>query len=81
MVTLVYAKGLKQHRQTKYIQIGYHFVRNMTIQNEVVLRGIPTSKMEVGPFIKTIARDASIRNVRSMSLCSIWLICRLIDHS
>ena len=55
--------------KTKHIQIRYHFFREMIMQNEVVLKHIPTNEMVVDPFTKPIARDAFVRHVRSLGLC------------
>ena len=43
MVALAYAKDPKYHGKTKYIQIIYHFVKDMITQNEVVMRHIHMS--------------------------------------
>ena len=43
MVALAYAKDPKYHGKTKYIQIIYHFVKDMITQNEMVMRHIHMS--------------------------------------
>ena len=69
MTTLTYAKDPKYHGKTKHIQIKYHFIKDMIMQNEVALKHIPTSKMATNIFTKPIARDAFVRHVRSPGLC------------
>ena len=71
MVALAYAKDPKYHGKTKHIQIIYHCVKDMTTQNKVVLRHIPTSKMVAYPFTKPIAKDAFVRHAKSLGLCRI----------
>ena len=71
MTVLAYAKDPKYHGKTKHIQIIYYFVRDMIIQNDVVLRHIPMSKMVAHPFSKPIARDAFVRHAKSLGLCRI----------
>ena len=70
MAALAYAKDPKYHGKTKYIQIRYHFVRDMITQNEVVLNHIPTNEMVADPFTKPIAKDAFVKHVRSLGLCT-----------
>ena len=60
---------VKYHGKTKYIQIRYHFVKDMITQNEVVMKYIPTNEMVVDLFTKPIASDAFVRHVRSLGLC------------
>ena len=50
MAALAYAKDLKFHGWTKYIDICYNFIRNIVAQKEVTLEYIPTSCMIVDPF-------------------------------
>ena len=59
---------VKYHGKTKNIQIRYHFVKDMIMQNEVVLKHIPTNEMVADPFTKPIARDAFVKHVRSLGL-------------
>jgi hypothetical protein len=55
MAALAYSKDLKNHGNSKHIQMRYHFVRNMIAQMEVILIYMPTEKMAVDPFTKPIA--------------------------
>ena len=69
MAALAYAKDPKYHGETKHIQIRYHFIRDMIMQNEVARKHIPTNEMVAYPFTKPIARDAFVKHVRSLGLC------------
>ena len=71
MAALAYAKDPKYHGNAKHIQIRYNFVRDMIMQNEVVMRHILMSKMTVDPFTKPIMRNAFARHAKSLSLCRI----------
>ena len=66
---LTYAKDPKYNGKTKHIQIRYHFVIEMIMQNEMVLKHILTNQMVANPFTKPIAKDAFARHVRSLSIC------------
>ena len=69
MAALAYAKDLKYHGKTKHIHIRYHLVRDTIMQNEVVLKHIPTNETVADPFTKPIVRDAFVKHVRSLGLC------------
>ena len=58
MTALAYAKDSKYHGKTKYIDIQYHYIRDMVAHNAVVLKHIPTSLMIADPLTKPIGRDA-----------------------
>ena len=58
MTALTDAKDPKYHGKTKHIQIIYHFVKDMIMQNEVVLKHLPTNEMVVNPFTKPMVKDA-----------------------
>ena len=66
MAALAYAKNPKYHGKTKHIQIRYHIVRDMIVQNDVVLKHIPTNEMVVDRFTKPNAFE---KHVRSLGLC------------
>lgn len=68
MGSLAYAKDLKYHGRTKHNDIHYHFVRDMIVQQEVVLEHIFKSQMIVDPLTKPIPRDTFKAHVRSMEL-------------
>ena len=62
MAAFAYAKDSKYHGKTKHIQIRYHFVRDMIMQNEVVLKHIPTNEMVVdllSPYPRLRAKRGS----------------------
>ena len=67
--TLVVVKDLKYHGKTKHIKKRYHYIRDVIIEKDVVLKHISTSNMMVDPFTKPIARDVFVKHVRSLSLC------------
>ena len=69
MATMAYAMHPKYHGKTKHIQIRYHFIRDMIMENEVVLKHISTNEMVADSFTKPIVRDAFVRHVRSLGLC------------
>ena len=58
MTALTYAKDTKYHGKTKHIQIIYHFVKDMIMQNEVVLKHLPINEMVANPFTKPMVKDA-----------------------
>ena len=43
------------------------------MQNEVVLKHIPTNEMVADPFTKPIAKDAFVKHLRSLGLCRMSL--------
>ena len=55
--TLMYAKDPKYHGKSKHIEIKYHFIRDMVVPSEVVMKHISTGSMVVDPLTKPIARD------------------------
>lgn len=63
MMTLAYAKNPKYHGKTKHIEIRYHFIKDMTMQNEVILKHIHTNEMFVDPFTKFITVNAFARHI------------------
>lgn len=69
MVTLAYSKNSNYHEMTKHIDIKYHYIINMVMQKEVVLKHMFTNCMVVDPITKSIARDASTACVRNLGLC------------
>lgn len=40
---LTYAKDLKYQGKIKHIEVRYNFIKDMIMQNEVILKRIPTS--------------------------------------
>uniref|UniRef100_A0A2N9HL28 CCHC-type domain-containing protein n=1 Tax=Fagus sylvatica TaxID=28930 RepID=A0A2N9HL28_FAGSY len=67
-VALAYAKDPKYHGQTKHIDIRYHYIRDMVMHKEVVLKHISTTRMIADPLTKPIGRDAFQAHVRSLGL-------------
>ena len=55
--TLAYAKDPKYHGKSKHIEIKYHFIRDMVMLSEVVMKHISTGSMVADPLTKPIARD------------------------
>jgi hypothetical protein len=68
-IALAYAKDPKYHSQTKHIDIRYHYIRDMVMHKEVVLKHISTTRMIADPLTKPIGRDAFQAHVRSLGLC------------
>ena len=68
MATLAYTKDPKYHGKTKYINIRYHFIRDMVVQKKVVLEHISTSRMVVDPLTKPITREAYQAYARNLGL-------------
>ena len=56
-IALAYAKDPKYHEKSKHVEIKYHFIRDMVMRGEVVMKHISTRSMVVDPLTKTIARD------------------------
>ena len=44
------------HAQTKHIEVHHHFVREKVLNQEIELRGVPTSNQVVDIFTKALAR-------------------------
>ena len=68
MAALAYAKDSKYHGKTKYIDIRYHYIRDMVAHNEVALKHISTSLMIANPLTKPIGRDVFQAYVMSLGL-------------
>ena len=71
--TLAMAKDPKYHGKTKHIKKRYHYIRDVIIEKDVVLKYISTSNMVVDPLTKPIARDVFVKHVRSLGLCRMRL--------
>ena len=69
IVALAVAKDPKYHGKTKHIKNRYHYIRDVIIENDVVLKHISTSNIVVDPLTKPIARDVFVKHVRSLGLC------------
>ena len=69
MAALAYVKDPKYHGRTKHIDIRYHYIQDMVVKKEVVLKHISTSQMIVDPLTKPIVRDAYMAHVKSLGLC------------
>ena len=65
---LAYAKDPKYHGKSKHIEIKYHFIRDMVMRGEVVMKHISTGSMVADPLIKPIARDVFQSHVGSIGL-------------
>ena len=68
-VVLVVVKDPKYHGKTKHIKKRYHYIRDVIIKNDAVLKHISTSNMVADPLTKPIARDVFVKHVRSLGLC------------
>ena len=66
---LAVAKDLKYHGKASHIKKKYHYIRDIIIEKDVVLKHISTSNMVVDPLTKPIARDIFVKHVRSLGLC------------
>ena len=66
---IVVAKDPKYHGKTKHIKMRYHYIREAIVEQDVILKHISTNSMVADPLTKPIARDAFVRNVRSIGLC------------
>ena len=69
IVALVVAKDPKYHVKTKHIKKRYHYIRDVIIKKDVVLKHIFTSNMVTNPLTKPIARDVFVKHVKSLGLC------------
>ena len=65
---LAMAKDPKYHGKTKHIKKRYHYIRDVIIEKDVVLKHISTSNMVADPLTKPIARDVFVKHVRSLGL-------------
>ena len=66
---LAVAKDPKYHGKTKHIKKQYHYIRDVIMENDVVLKHISTSNIVADPLTKPIARDIFVKHVRSLGLC------------
>ena len=69
IATLAVAKDPKYYGKTKHIKKRYHYIRDVIIEKDVVLKHISTSNMVVDPLTKPIDRDIFVKHVRSLGLC------------
>jgi hypothetical protein len=69
--TVVTAKDLKHHENTKHIKMGYHYIRETITEDDVIPKHISTNFMVADPLTKPITRDDFVRHVRS---CGIYRI-------
>lgn len=56
MTGLAYTKNPKYHEKIKYIDIKYHYIRNMVAQKKIDLRNHFTSGIVVDLIIKAIKK-------------------------
>ena len=75
---LVVAKDPKYYGKTKHIKKRYHYIRDVIIEKDVVLKHISTSNIVVDPLTKPIARDVFVKHVRSLDLIRMLLIILLV---
>ena len=66
---LAIAKDPKYHGKTKHIKKRYHYIRDVIIEKDMVLKHISTSNMVADSLTKPIARDVFFKHVRSLGLC------------
>jgi hypothetical protein len=66
---MVMTKDLKYHEKTKHIKMGYHYIREAIIEDDVILKHISINFMVADPLTKPITRDAFVRHVRSLGIC------------
>lgn len=64
------AKNPKDHPRTKHIDIKYHYVRELIIDNQVELQYCPTSDMLADIFTKGLSTDRFTRLRMMLGLCS-----------
>ena len=65
------SKNLVQHSKTKYIEIRYHFIKDLVERKIVCLEYIPTERQNADIFIKPLDRSKfeTLRQVISVILC------------
>ena len=66
---LVVVKDPKYHKKTKHVKKRYHYIIDAIIEEDVILKHIPTSYLVAGPLTKSIARDIYVGHVKSLGLC------------
>ena len=66
------SKNLVQHSRTKYIEIRYHFIRDLIERKIVALKYIPTDQQNANIFTKPLDRSKfeSLRQVIGVITCS-----------
>lgn len=55
----------KHQERTKYINIQYHYTRDMMTQKEVILKHFSMSQMAVDPLTNLIEKDIFMSHVKS----------------
>lgn len=65
---LTYAKDRKYNRRTKHIDIQYHYIKDMVVDKELVLKCYSTSHMVIDLLTKFIAKETFMDNVRSLRI-------------
>ena len=77
----LYVKDLKYHGITKHIDTKNNFIRDIIAQKELIPKYLPTWKVVVDPFTKSISRDMFFVHVKSLGFLS-YNLCWLygMDH-
>ena len=75
---LAVANDPKYHGKTKHIKKRYHYIRDIIIEKDVVVKHICTSNMMADPLTMPIARDVFVKHVRSLGLCRMYLALLLV---
>ena len=68
ITAFAYAKDPKYHGKTKYIEIKYHYIRDMVTKKEVFLEHIFTKNIVVDPLMKPIARNPFHDHIKGLGL-------------
>ena len=59
-------KNPKYHGKTKHIKMRYHYIREAITEHDMILKHISINSMVADPLIKPIAKNAFVRQVRSL---------------
>ena len=62
------AKDPLYRGKAKHIGIKYHFIRDVIVDNEIVLEYVPTGRMLADPMTRALKRDVFLGHIRETGL-------------
>ena len=75
---IAYVNDFKYHGKTKHIDTKNNFIRDIIAQKELIPKYLPTWKVVVDPFTKSISRDMFFVHVKPLGFLS-YNLCWLYD--
>ena len=65
------AQNPKDHPKSKHIDIKYHFIRELVINNEIKIEYCPTTDMLADIFTKGLTADKFVKLRNMLGLCTV----------